>query len=444
MHRIALLFAMTACVGSGTAVDDERTSTDEALVSTPFTERAGDVLNPERGFYDVIDLVNGRSFTGLRTKGITLGLAQIRLDSFRTRALDQAVLDRITTGLSRVRAAGIKVILRLQYNDGPVGAADATLDRIRGHVAQLQPILAANADVIAFVQAGLIGAWGEWHSSTNGLDTTANRRAVVDALLAAVPTDRMVQVRTPHFVSAMFPGGALTAAQAFTGTARARVGHHNDCFLASADDFGTYQSPVETGKTFIATDSQFTPMGGETCAVNAPRSDCASATQEMARLHFTYLNSLYHPDVLRSWTTQGCMPDVKARLGYRLVLDRVEHPARLVPGAELQLTLALRNTGYASPLNARPVEIVLDGPGGRRTLAAAGVDPRRWLPGSHEVPLAVTVPADLAPGSYRVAVRLPDAAATLAARPDYAIQFANTGVFDAATGDNIVATLPTD
>ena len=32
----------------------------------------------------------------------------------------------------------------------------------------------------------------------------------------------------------------LTAAQAYDGSPMARTGHHNDCFLSSANDVGTY------------------------------------------------------------------------------------------------------------------------------------------------------------------------------------------------------------
>src|SRR5262249_49601427 len=154
---------------------------------------------------------------------------------------DAALLDALAANFAKVRAAGIKLVLRFNYNDGPIGAPDAALAQIQQHVTQLAPLLAANADVIAFLQAGFIGAWGEWHSSTNGNDTTQNERAVVDALLAALPATRMIQIRTPEIVDAMFPGGPLQ--DGFSGEARARIGHHNDCFLASDNDFGTYDDP---------------------------------------------------------------------------------------------------------------------------------------------------------------------------------------------------------
>ena len=57
----------------------------------------------------------------------------------------------------------------------------------------------ANQDVILALQAGFIGPWGEWHSSTHFKCSAANvdRREILTALLAAVP-ERDVQIRYPR------------------------------------------------------------------------------------------------------------------------------------------------------------------------------------------------------------------------------------------------------
>ena len=214
--------AADAGAGADAGLDDDAGVAADAgaeppLVTRTFSPSDAGLLNPERGFYDTIDLLSADPFSSTRAAGHT-----------------------------RARTAGIKVILRFQYNDGPIGAADASRTQILSHLAQLRPVLQANADVIAVMQAGLIGAWGEWHSSTNGLDETTQRSAILHGLLDALPTSRMVQVRTPNFVDDLFPGGALTSALAFTGVDRARVGHHNDCFLASNNNFNTYPSPINT------------------------------------------------------------------------------------------------------------------------------------------------------------------------------------------------------
>jgi ABC-type phosphate/phosphonate transport system ATPase subunit len=74
----------------------------------------------------------------------------------------------LADGLARARDVGVKVILRFVYNEDSSGN-DTTLNRMIKHIEQIQSngILVNNADVIAVVQAGFIGAWGEWHSSSN-------------------------------------------------------------------------------------------------------------------------------------------------------------------------------------------------------------------------------------------------------------------------------------
>ena len=86
--------------------------------------------------------------------------------------------------------------------DKPYG--DAPRDRVLAHIAQLKPVLQANADVIATVQVGFVGAWGEWYYTDHfgdqdnvGATQIADRKAVVEALLGSLPATRTVQVRTP-------------------------------------------------------------------------------------------------------------------------------------------------------------------------------------------------------------------------------------------------------
>ena len=54
------------------------------------------------------------------------------------------------------------------------------------------------------------------------------------------------------------------------------------------------------------------------------------------------------------------------------------------------------------------------------------------------------LPADLAPGDYELALWLPDAAESLRERPEYAVRFANDGVFSETRGHNVLATVTID
>ncbi len=299
--------------------------------------------------------------------------------------------------------------------------------------------------MIAAVQQGFIGLWGEGyytdHFAADPADPSvvtdaewADRTRVLDALLAALPADRAVQVRTMQTKQKALArpsglAGALSEAEAFDGSDAARIGHHDDCFLASADDDGTFVSdPLSLDQDYLAQETRFVPMGGETCAVNAPRSEWPSAAAELQRYHYSFLNEDFDRDVLDSWGPQN-LDEVSRRLGYRFVLES----SRVVDGAAASVSVTLRNDGWAAPVTSRPVQIVLTGAQGR-IVVPVDADARAWASGDEvtlDVPLGA-VPA----GEYRVALALPAPEPSIAADPRYAIRTANLGTWDAATGRN--------
>jgi hypothetical protein len=248
------------------------------------------IRNPERGFYRFAVITEETDLSWIDSSRYSLLYSYVRLDDYRDSPIGDALLERLREGLDLAREAGFKLVLRFAYNDGPYpdSEPDAPLSRVLEHIGQVGPILRDDEDVIALVQAGFVGAWGEWHTSTNGLlDDPADRRTILEALLDELPASRCTQIRYPLYKQEMY-GDALTAETALDGSYAARVGHHNDCFLASDTDMGTYpDDEVELWTEYVAADTFWVPMGGETCAVFPPRSECASALYEMERLHYT-------------------------------------------------------------------------------------------------------------------------------------------------------------
>jgi len=406
-----------------------------------FTYQASpaEILNPERGFRSFVDLLSKKNLSGYRDSGNTLVYASIRLDDYRASDLPEDLLAKMDAAFRLARAAGVKVVLRFAYNAGPYpnSEPDASKEWVLRHIEQLAPILRKNADGIAWMQAGFIGAWGEWHTSTNGLDNPADKREIYNALITALPADRVVQLRTPKDLRALYPN-PLTEEQAFTGSAQARTGHHNDCFLAGEDDWGTYPNPLtrSSDKAYLSEMGRFTPVGGETCNPNPPRSDCATALKEMELLHYTELNQNYHPEVIAGWKKGGCFEEMRRRLGYRITLQSASFRTELPSGSVLPLSIRLENSGFAAPVNPRTLYAVLDGPA--RYVYPLTADPRRWEPGQHEFSDQIRLPVDAPQGTYRLALWLPDPYPTLRDDPRYAIRFANENTWVEETGLNIL------
>lgn len=397
--------------------------------------------NPERGMYAPRQMRDSQSFAGLRAAGLSLVYGEIHLPEFRTVPISAARLGEIDRAFDRIRTEGLKAIVRVTYNHA-IGEDDASLAVVEMHLGQLAPLYEEHKDVVAFHQAGLIGSWGEWHNSSNDLETLANRNAVIDLLLEHVPEGAFVQLRTPAYKWDYTGGAAVLPNEAFTSAPVARLGHHNDCYLASADDYGTYPSgSIELWKDRIAWDTQFVPLGGETCATSA-FTNCGFALDDMERLGWTYLNRDYNTDVLDELAP--CMAEIRRRLGYRFELVEATLSDAIAPGHPFEYAIAVRNAGFAPPYNARPAALVfMAGDTVVEEHPLPSVDPRRWLPGDTTMFAGNVVPAGpFAQGALTVALRLADPSATLEGDARYSIRFANEGTWNAATGTNVLATLP--
>ena len=420
-------------------------SPEPTAVNHTYTATDAPLLNPERGFFTPYELPGYPGFSPVRATGNTLIHLNIRLDDWRSTDIPQDVLDGFNTNFADIRDAGLKAIARFAYNEGPYpdSEPDASKQHILRHIEQLTPLLQKNADVIAWMEAGFIGAWGEWHTSTNGLDNLADKQEILFALLKALPETRMVQVRYPANIIEMYPN-PLNAV-------KARVAHHNDCFLSSDTDVGTYEregvNTIERDQNYLAELTRFTPMSGETCAPNPPRSECASAIHEMELLHFSAINEAYHKGILRSWEEGGCMDEITNRLGYRLSLTSAAFNEQVRPGGLLSLSVNLTNTGFASLMNPRPVYVVLVEQNAGSVppyTVKLELDPRTWQPGSSTFSVTLRLPSKMEETDYNLALWLPDEAETLQQNPFFAVQFANEGTWDDATGYNLLGSIHVD
>lgn len=425
------------------------------------------IPNPERGFYKHTEThyyADGSGYVPLdeatlrsyRDLGITQVLRVFYLEKFSgTDTIDQAYLDLMAADLATAEAAGVSVIVRFAYHK-PTDSwpyqppyYDAPAERVVKHIEQLGPVLRDASAVIATVQSGFVGLWGEGYytdhfskSPAEPYEITeenwADRKAVIDALLDNLP-GLTVQVRTMSMKQMTYgngdpstgAAGAMTEADAYSGSDISRIGFHNDCFLTPWGDYGTFLSdPVTLDEEYLAQETQWVPMGGETCEVTE-RSGWETAEAELARYHWSYLNTDYNRDVLASWGEN--VETVKKRLGYRFTLESATF-GDVAKHRSFPISLTIENSGWAAPYNPRPVNLVMVGAAGTYTVPL-GEDARTWAAGE-----TTTVTADVCAavpaGTYDLYLSLPSSSPELADNPDYAIQLSNVGTWDAANGWN--------
>ncbi len=371
---IFLTVLFVACGGSSVS-DIEKDIRDISYIESSGVE----LLNPDRGFYDAeykLDIErDDNMFDGALSKGYTLVYASLNLDEYNeTAQLPTTLLETVEKNLKDADSSGVKLIFRIKYRSS-IESGDPRRDIILGHLDQLKPLLQTYKKCISVVQAGVIGAWGEWHSFTgdyadDDLEYQMHRREIIERLTDIFP-DKYIQIRTPMHKEQLFGAGGeyedattegeITSAIAYSNDIRAKIGHHNDCVLASKTDMGTYPSNnIEFWKNYVMNDSYYAPVGGETCGIGDGEdellSGCENAMTEFRKLQYSYLNDAYHPDVLAKWKDEGCYDSIKANLGYRLVAKKL----KLVKSDnDLNVELSLENKGYAAPYIDYDVNFIL-------------------------------------------------------------------------------------
>lgn len=465
-----------------------------------YTEDKTDMVNPERGFY-IPSGTKASHFVPLKTATLksyreeqqqlpkttykvrsSLIYRGYELDAFLDKPISEEFLNNLQKDFDAVRGAGLKMILRFAYtNTAKSGSCndeykicppygDAPPEIVFQHVAQLKPLLQRNADVIAVMQEGFIGIWGENYftdyfgdASTNGIGKITDsgwnlRNEFLKKLLDALPKDRMIQVRTPQikqkFVygpSAKTANAPLNLSQAYSETDIARLGFHNDCFLSGADDYGTYydygsssqqrQPANEALRKYIEDDTRFTAVGGETCDdAYSPQNDCepaGHAETEMKNMHYSFLNAAYNTSVDNDWDSAGCMSSIKMKLGYRFVLKSMSVAKKVNNNKSFLLKLVIQNEGYASPFNPRPMYIIMRDVKTKTEHAfLLKADIRLLMTGSHIISERVDIGSNIPQGQYELFLSLPDADPALAKRPEYSIRLANMNTWESDRGYN--------
>ena len=426
-----------------------------------YTPDESVIANPERGLYHHTEVHTGQyenlspeTLKGYRTnEGITQILRVFYLESFRESPISGDYLNNMRRDFAIARSAGIKVIVRFAYSQGTTAPYnDARPEFVQTHIDQLKPVLRENADVIAVMQAGFIGTWGEWYYTDHFANSPGqisaedweNRRQVVYSILDALPDDRMVQLRTPGYKFTIFDSQEpLNETTAFSGSYASRVGHHNDCFVASSSDFGTYVNP-EIEKPYLREETRFTPMGGETCALASPYSDCENSLSDLEQFHWSYLNIDYNRQVLNEWDNQGCFDEVELRLGYRFKMIAGTFTTETRPNGSLAFSLTLQNDGFSNPYNPRLIEVILkNSTTGTEYLIQPDEHIKLWpLNEAFNLTFEAGIPADIAEGDYQLYLNLPDPYPSLYKNPAYAIRLANEGTWDSETGyNNLLSTV---
>lgn len=423
-----------------------------------FQESLEELNNPERGFYEPVGYemkVSGNQILDLKYNLIHLrvgiGAFSKAVNGSEDLPFTQDMLDALDGTLKNVKKNGGSVIIRFAYDDFD-GTKDLepSMDMMLLHITQLKSVFEQNKDVIAYVELGFFGPWGEMHSSE--ICTTDNVSIVLDAMLEAVPEDITIGVRTPRYYAkwANLERKELHLDITQKGTDAYRVGLYNDGYLGSETDLGTFSNrEIETA--WLSNQARHTFYGGEVVANRAegePLNTVAYMSQEAFKTHTTYLNLYWNNTVIDSWKKeiyqgedaryqgQSGYTYVANHLGYRYVLRQCQMDSQVRQGQSFNLDMNIENVGFANLINDKKVSVLLEGVNNTYEIVT-DIDPRTW--NSKEltnVKKQIMLPDNIATGEYKVYFRISKYGDYTSDNNYQCIQFANDGIWKETIGAN--------
>jgi hypothetical protein len=402
--------------------------------------------------------------------------------------IPETQLQNLATVLQEVEATGYKAIIRFAYQKKAVSTSDCSprnsisnlapkvqVRHIQEHVWQLAPVLQEHYPVIQAVQAGFVGAWGEWHNDFYGHPCGADSvRQILQSVLAAVPAQRKVLVREP---SLKRMAGLLDST---------RLGYHNDYFVLDNGKHKTSDySKARRGFTrksrrhFERVDFKQVQREGYRVGMDGEMpydfpGDDWTLTQvlpesylfaDRLRQHgYTSFSIVHNYNTnIKAWKTKtitvadvrmtkapvtdGYFLDksskevprslyeyIRDHLGYRLQLESVSLPRAWHKGTKQTVSFTVKNFGFATAMNPRDVYLVLVDSSGKVYPFNTKAQVQDWHPvtakrkAGNTVSTELVLSKDLPPGAYKLGMWLPDGSETLKYQPAYAIRLANKNV----------------
>jgi len=250
-----------------------------------------------------------------------------------------------------------------------------------------------NPDVFC-VDIGSCGHWGEWHMSfVKGMDMPPFevKKQIIDWYLESFRQTPLV----------MLIGDIEGLAYAVShGT-----GWRADCL----GDLGIFSPTWNHMKNLYqqhldaahANDAWKTaPVCFESCATMQTWKemgfDVKYIISEALRWHITLFNNKSSP-IPEGWWPYA--EELLRKMGYRFTLRKLSHARYVAPGEKLKVSMIWENVGVAPPYRHYYLSFKLAKKGFKRVFDT-NLDMFRWLPGTHEAEVEITIPSEVSPDTY--------------------------------------------
>lgn len=371
---IALVFAVTTGILGCAPISSNDSSVQSYRQNLDYSEQAGYIVNPDQGFYRPIYVKVSQSGVSFNKNIITdkMQLYHLRIDiSEFSKAvnkqndilLTQSALDGIEELLTILKQNNKNAIVRFAYapSFGDKADREPAMAMIESHIRQVCVILNKFQNTITAVEAGLIGPWGEMH--TSAIAKPYNISAILNAYLDNT-SNIPILARTPKMIYD-FLQIDITDIDDYKiqkDDTAYRLGIYNDGYLGSDSDLGTYRNRDKEIDFLSRQCTDHLPYGGEVVAPDSTLHNIENCLPEMAKIHLSYLNVEWNNQVIDKWKntyyTSACGDDsiyynqtafayIQAHMGYRFVLKEsvFEYSQKF---DALNVKLTLDNVGFGN------------------------------------------------------------------------------------------------
>ena len=392
--------------------------------------------NPGCGWYHIytFDLSN-KSFLYIDCEEEELVLLLIDIHAFRCcEQIPKEALEWFSSILTFFEQHDKGIILRIVYDTKGRGMENepSSIKIVKSHMKQLGSIICEHTSEkkslsgkILVHQGLFVGSWGEMHGSK--FLSEARMKELSDTFLEATKGSCPIAVRKPVQLRQL--SCQKTASIPLQNASNINFTLFNDAIFGSETDLGTYgiirQSALpensdkektpwarEDELTWQKTKLQQSFCGGEVLGGMNMLSESSGNTDhptktldwyqvvaELAKMHVSYLNSIYSKEVLDDWKAQRIMWNgeeiseydyIGRHLGYRFTVTQVkiscvspEKKKQTQSGTNSQIsenaiTLTIKNTGFANLCEKAVCRLILTENNENIKVFEIKSDPRTW------------------------------------------------------------------
>ena len=363
---LALSFLLTACSATKgneitnnltTSFSNTTTTIEKNVYINNFSSdiKTTGVVNPCMGFYRTRYLNLKRSGVEVYDDFEENGFYHLRVDisDFSSATNNEAdyeitddALQKLETYLYYANNKRCSIIIRFAYDEykGKENM-EPSIPMMVKHIEKLSSVINQYKDLLVAIECGLIGPWGEMHTSVLSIQSTYN--VLLEAWLNNVETLPILS-RKPVFVYEYLGYNYSNLDTFELDETNNRLGVFNDGYYGTIVDSGTYESLDARIKETNFLGKLITPFGGEVIGEPTNLFTIDEVLAEMDLVGLSYLNLEWDDNLVNSWRDkeyngQSFYDYMVNHLGFKLYVESI---ATEYKAGVLKIDVNLANMGF--------------------------------------------------------------------------------------------------